>query len=118
MNESRRNIKRAFNDCKVNELRERSIAVELNFKNKSIKSFWKNIHDTKNKIKHSKLIEGHAGYEHIIEIFSNNFFANNATSDFSMDEDTLINGLKRVWMTGYKINLIISTQGIIYLLNV
>ena len=56
MNESRKEFKKVLNDCKVNELREISISVEENFKNKNMKSFWKDVKATSNMTISSKFL--------------------------------------------------------------
>lgn len=110
MNVSRGNFKSALNDCKVNELRERSISVEQNYRNKNMKNFWKDVHTMNNKIKHSNLIDGHTSDDDILRIFNSKFFENNESSDVSNEEDILVNKLRRKWPLGYKMNLTISTQ--------
>ena len=48
MNDSRKTFKQALNDCKINELLERSISTEENYKNKNMKEFWKSVKSTSN----------------------------------------------------------------------
>ena len=73
MTESRKLFKIALNDCKINELRERSLSVEEKYRNKNVKDFWKEIRLMQNKVKFSRLIDGKNDRNEIINIFNNKF---------------------------------------------
>ena len=71
MNDSRKNFKQALNNCKLNELQERSISIQQNYENKNMKEFWKNVKKTTLKIKRSTLIDGKINKLSIIKVFAN-----------------------------------------------
>ena len=109
MCESRKKFKKALNDCKINELREISISVEEKFKNKDMKTFWRDVKATCNTIKRSKMIDGEAENGSIIQIFNTKFLSAGDQQQNTNAEINLLNRIRASWGSRYKMNLKIST---------
>ena len=103
-----RSLKKALNDCKINELREISISVEK-FKNKDMKTFWRDVKATRNKIKRYKMIDGETENGSIIQIFNTKFLSAGDHQQNSNAEINLLNRIRASWGNRYKMNLKIST---------
>ena len=111
MNESRRKFKQVLNDCKINELKERSISIEESYRKKSMKEFWKNVKTTSNKIKRSTMIDGKTDKQSIIDIFTTKFLINNSHHD-KEEENNLLQKIRLNWHRKYKMHLKISCRSL------
>ena len=119
MNDNRKTFKQALNDCKMNELLERSISIEENYKNKNMKEFRKTAKSTSNKTKRSTIIDGKTEKQSIIDIFTNKFLTSNNQHD-KEEEISLIKRIRSSWQKKYKMKLKIlcrSLRKLIHQLN-
>ena len=110
MNESRKLFKKALNDCKVNELREVSLSVEEKYRDKDMKTFWKEIKSMSNKVKFSKLIDGETDVRNIIDIFNKKFLIEENIQNHEIEESSLLAKIRTEWVNGRKMYLKISSH--------
>ena len=62
MNESRKEFKLGLNNCKINDLTERLISIDENYRNKNMTLFWKEVKAASNRLKRSVIIDGKTEY--------------------------------------------------------
>ena len=110
MQETRRLFKQALNDCKVNELREKSISIQEKFANKDMTSFWKEVQKRNNKVRHSGIIDGKSNDKEILNIFNAKFLKTDEMIDNDQPEKDLLQLLREYWNTSNKFNLKISSE--------
>ena len=104
MKENRRLFKAALNDCKINELREISLSIQEKFANKDMGSFWKEVQQRNNKVKHSEVIDGESDNSEIIGIFNNKFLRSDETINNCQSENDLMRALRENWHSSDKFN--------------
>ena len=112
MNESRKQFKKALNDCKQNEFEETCTSIEEKFKNKQMTQFWQDVRKRKINSKKSGIIDGKNDSTCIINIFTKKFLNYINTNNASEDEQRLINKLSEKWETNRKFHMSISATTI------
>ena len=110
MNESRKEFKLALNNCKINELTERSISIEENYRNKNMTLFWKEVKAASNRLKRSVIIDGKTDKDDIITLFTRKFLYNDGQDcDGGGDKErNLIERIRLGWSNKYKMNVKVS----------
>ena len=109
MKDSRKEFKRNLNECVLNESEEIDIAIEEKYKSKDFNGFWRDIKKKRINRKKSNIIDGKSKDNEIVDIFMQKFLIDCQNSDETENfEETLINELKRAWLTSRKFYVQIS----------
>ena len=109
---SKKNFKKALNDCKLNEFEEICSSIEEKYKSKNFISFWKEVKRKKSHAKRSHIIDGKSKSCDILEIFSHKFLSSEYEEDNVEHETELLNNIKETWNTSRKFCLQISSSTI------
>ena len=108
MKETRSRFKAALNECKNNEMHERSVSFQNSFNNKDMKAFWGDIKKCKGKTASSLFIDGEVDVNKILNIFTDKFLINDLNNNSTVDRDLFERELDYKIQNGYKSNIIIS----------
>ena len=114
MGNSKREFKKALNQCKVNEKEEIDISISQKYRLKNYSDFWKEVKQKRIIAKKSSIIDGKNLCSDIISIFTQKFLLDDQVDDddVSGDECRLINHLKAFWETAGKSHIRISAHRI------
>ena len=116
MKESRTLFKNALNDCRLHEIRERSLSIKEKFANKNMRAFWSDVQRTNNKIKQSEVIDGKSDVSDIISIFTRKFLNVPMVYD-RFEEQEFLHMLKIEWVSKNKYHLNVSPETLKRLIN-
>ena len=112
---SRKIFKKELKNCKKQRVDEISKSIELSFRNKDMKSFWKDIKSKRNIISNPHVIDGVSDTEGIVKLFTNKFLPQIDTVDNSDNiwGTDVLNKVKNDKV----FNLCLSTDTLIKLIN-
>lgn len=116
---TRRDFKKALNECRKNEQREIGDSITQKFSVKNKAQFWKEVKRQKRCTKHAGVIDGNTNNSEIKEIFVQKFLLGQATLDAN-EETEFTEKLKTAWLMRKKFCLqtsSISLKKIIEKLN-
>ena len=107
---SKREFKKALNQCKINEKEEIDISISQKYKLKDYTAFWKEVRKKRILGKKTNIIDGKNSCSDIINIFTKKFLLDSRVQDdVSEDECRLINKLRSSWETTRKFHMKISS---------
>ena len=106
MSYSKREFKKALNQCKINEKEEIDISISQKYKLKDYTAFWKEVRQKRIIAKRTNIIDGKNSCNDIIKIFTQKFlFDSQGNDDDSEDEYRLIHDLGIAWETTNKLHI-------------
>ena len=73
MEESRKEFKKALNQCRTNESQEINQFIEEKYRSKKFPEFWKDVRNKRVKNKKSNIIDGKSNAQDIVHIFTSKF---------------------------------------------
>ena len=111
MSNSKREFKKALNQCKINEKEEIDLSISNKYKLKDYSSFWKEVRQKRIIAKKTNIIDGKNSSNDIINIFTQKFLIDaQVRNDANEEEGRLINNLRTAWENTRKFHMKISAQ--------